>query len=57
MLQVAGVSVAMGSAPPDVQAAASFVVPSNAEDGAYHEEEGRFAVGPCSTDLLGQGRG
>jgi hypothetical protein len=25
---------------------------------AYHEEEGLFAVGPCSTwDLLGQGRG
>jgi hydroxymethylpyrimidine pyrophosphatase-like HAD family hydrolase len=35
MLQVAGVSAAMGSAPPDVQAAASFVVPSNAEEGAY----------------------
>jgi hydroxymethylpyrimidine pyrophosphatase-like HAD family hydrolase len=35
MLQVAGMSAAMASAPPDVQAVASFLVPSNAEEGAY----------------------
>jgi Cof subfamily protein (haloacid dehalogenase superfamily) len=55
MLRMAGVSAAMGSAPPDVRAAETFVVPSNREEGAYEALRRLFpsVLGGATTALGG----